>query len=158
MLDFNTIKRLKAPAPEAQPDGALRPGEPGVGHLLGPAVVGLAARRSLHVRDCDPVGFQWIVGDDRDNNVIVFMRTGEGGDPPIVVVANFTPVVREGYRFGVPKAGHWREILNSDAGIYGGSGVGNRGGVHTDAIGIHGYEQSLVVTAPPLGVVLFVAE
>jgi 1,4-alpha-glucan branching enzyme len=114
--------------------------------------------RSLHARDCDPVGFQWLVADDRDSSVLAYLRYGEPGDPPIVVVANFTPVPREGYRIGVPKAGFWREILNSDASIYGGSGIGNRGGMHTDAIGCRGYEQSLIVTAPPLGVVVFVAE
>jgi 1,4-alpha-glucan branching enzyme len=136
----------------------MHPAHAGIARWLGDLNGAYRHHRSLHVRDCDPVGFQWIVGDDRDNNVLVFMRTGEAGDPPIVVVANFTPVPREGYRFGVPKAGYWREILNSDAAIYGGSGIGNRGGVHTDAIGVHGYEQSLVVTAPPLSVVLFRAE
>jgi 1,4-alpha-glucan branching enzyme len=75
-----------------------------------------------------------------------------------MVIANFTPVPREGYRVGVPKAGYWREILNSDAAIYGGSGVGNRGGMHTDGQSWHGYDQSLVVTVPPLGIVVFVAE
>ena len=65
---------------------------------------------------------------------------------------------REGYRIGVPRAGYWREILNSDAAIYGGSGIGNRGGMHTERVGWHGHEQSLVITVPPLGIVVFVAE
>jgi 1,4-alpha-glucan branching enzyme len=112
---------------------------------------------ALHVGDCEPVGFQWLVGDDRDSNVLVYLRTGGDADPPIVVVANFTPVPREGYRIGVPRAGFWREVLNSDAEIYGGTGIGNRGGMETEAIACRGHEQSLVVTAPPLGVVLFVA-
>ena len=86
------------------------------------------------------------------------LRTGEAGDPPIVVVANFTPVPRDGYRLGVPRAGFWREILNSDATIYGGSGVGNRGGMDADATPCRGHAQSLVVTVPPLGLVVFVAE
>ena len=107
-------------------------------------------RLGEHRRQC--------VGDDRDASVLVFARWGEAGDPPVVVVANFTPVVREGYRFGVPKPGYWREILNSDATNYGGSGVGNRGGMHTDAIGCGGFEQSLIVTTPPLGIVMFVGE
>ena len=104
------------------------------------------------------MGFQWLVGDDRDASVLAFLRTGEAGDPPILVVANFTPVVRDGYRIGVPRGGFWREILNSDATIYYGSGVGNRGGMSAEPVGWHGQAQSLVVTAPPLGVVLFVAE
>jgi len=64
----------------------------------------------------------------------------------------------EGYRGGVPRGGFWREILNSDATVYGGSGVGNRGGMHSDAHGSHGRDQSLVVTVPPLGIVVFAAE
>src|SRR5207245_2143662 len=112
---------------------------------------------ALHVGDCDPVGFQWLVGDDRDANMLVFLRTGGPKDPPIVVVANFTPVPRDGYRIGVPRAGHWTEILNSDAATYGGSGVGNRGGMDAEPVEWRGHTQSLVVTAPPLGIVMFVA-
>jgi 1,4-alpha-glucan branching enzyme len=114
--------------------------------------------RALHVGDCNPVGFEWLIGDDRDASVFAFLRTGEKGDPPILVVANFTPVVREGYRIGVPRGGFWREILCSDSSHYGGSGIGNRGGMRTEAVECRGHAQSLVVTAPPLGIVLFVAE
>jgi len=73
----------------------------------------------------------------------------------LVVVANVTPVPREGYRIGVPRGGFWRELLNSDAGIYGGSGIGNRGGMAAEPVACHGHEHSLVVTAPPLAVVMF---
>jgi len=134
------------------------PAHAGIARWLGDLNGAYRHHRSLHVRDCEPVGFQWLVGDDREASVLAFLRTGEVGDPPIAVLANFTPVPREGYRIGVPKGGFWREILSSDATIYGGSGIGNRGGVHTDAIGCRGHEQSLVVTVPPLGIVVFVAE
>jgi 1,4-alpha-glucan branching enzyme len=136
----------------------MHPAHAGIARWLGDLNTAYKAHRALHVRDCDPVGFQWLVADDANDSILVYMRTGELGDPPVVVVANFTPVPREGFRFGVPKAGFWREILNSDSTAYGGSGMGNRGGMHTDAIGWGGHEQSLVVTAPPLGVVVFVAE
>jgi len=113
---------------------------------------------ALHARDCDPVGFQWIVGDDRENGVIAFERIGAPGDPPVIFVMNTTPVPREGYRLGASPSGFWREILNSDATVYGGSGVGNRGGVHSEPVGSHGRDHSIVITVPPLGVVMFVAE
>jgi 1,4-alpha-glucan branching enzyme len=114
--------------------------------------------RALHVRDCDPVGFQWLVGDDREASTFVFLRTGEEGDPPVLVAMNATPVPREGYRLGVPLAGHWKEILNSDAGVYYGGGMGNRGGVHTEPVWCRGFEQSVVITIPPLAIVMFVPE
>ncbi len=113
---------------------------------------------SLHVGDCEQAGFQWIVGDDRESTVLVYSRHGEPADPVAVVIVNFTPVPREGYRVGVPRGGFWRELLNSDAEIYGGSGMGNRGGMNADATSSHGHDQSLVITVPPLGVVVFVAE
>ena len=117
------------------------------------------------MRDCDPVGFQWLVGDDRDASVLAYTRTGDADDPPIVVVANFTPVPRDGYRIGVPpfgssgsgRAGFWKEILNSDATAYGGGGIGNRGGMHAEAVPCRGHDHSLVITAPPLAIVYFVA-
>jgi len=116
------------------------------------------AHPALHVGDCEPIGFRWLVGDDRDGGVLAFLRTGGEADPPICVVANFTPVPREGYRLGVPRAGFWKEILSSDSVHYGGSGVGNRGGMHSDGEPCRGFEQSLVVTVPPLGIAVFVAQ
>jgi len=133
------------------------PAHAGIARWIGDLNGAYKAHPALHARDCDPVGFQWLVGDDRDSNVLVYLRWGEAGDPPVLVVANFTPVPREGYRIGVPVAGLWKEILNSDATIYGGSGIGNQGGMHTEAVGCRGFEQSLVVTAPPLAIVYFVA-
>jgi len=73
--------------------------------------------------------------------------------PPMLVACNFTPVPRANYRVGVPEDGFWREVLNSDATVYGGSGVGNFGGVHTEPFGLHGHAQSVSLTLPPLAVV-----
>ncbi|HEY1547637.1 MAG TPA: 1,4-alpha-glucan branching enzyme, partial [Kofleriaceae bacterium] len=134
------------------------PAHAGIARWLGDLNRAYRTYPALHVRDCDPVGFHWIIGDDRDNGVLAYERVGADGDAPVIVVVNTTPVPREGYRIGASRAGFWREILNSDATAYGGSGIGNRGGVHTEAVGAHGRDQSIVVTAPPLGVVMFVAE
>ena len=78
---------------------------------------------ALHARDCEPEGFEWLIADDRDNSVFAWLRKAPGGDP-VAVVSNLTPVPREGYRVPLPAAGSWREILNTDAGDYGGSGQG----------------------------------
>ena len=130
----------------------------GIARWIGDLNAAYRAHPALHVGDCEPIGFRWLVGDDRDGGVLAFLRTGGEADPPICVVANFTPVPREGYRLGVPRAGFWKEILSSDSVHYGGSGVGNRGGMHSDGEPCRGFEQSLVVTVPPLGIAVFVAQ
>ena len=134
------------------------PAHEGIARWIGDLNAAYKSHRSLHVADCEKRGFAWIVGDDRDGSILAYSRHGDANDPPLVVVANFTPVPRDGYRIGVPTAGFYREVLNSDAEIYGGSGIGNRGGMHSEAIASHGHAQSIVVTAPPLGVVVFVAQ
>jgi 1,4-alpha-glucan branching enzyme len=134
------------------------PAHAGIARWIGDLNGAYRSIRSLHVGDCEQAGFQWIVGDDREASVLAYSRHGDPTDPTAVVVANFTPVPREGYRLGVPRGGFWREVLNSDAEIYGGSGLGNRGGIHAEAVSSHGRDQSLVVTVPPLGVLVFVAE
>jgi len=134
------------------------PAHAGIARWLGDLNRAYRKYPALHLGDCESWGFRWIAGDDRDASTLVYARYGEHTDSPIVVVANFTPVVREGYRIGVPRAGHWKEILNSDADVYGGSGCGNRGGMHTEPHPSRGFEQSLMVTAPPLGIVVFAAE
>ncbi|WP_020184342.1 1,4-alpha-glucan branching protein GlgB [Methylopila sp. 73B] len=116
------------------------------------------ANPALHRRDADPAGFRWVVGDDSANSVFAFLRVGDEGDAPILVVANLTPVPRHGYRIGVPKAETWSEIMNTDAGIYGGSNVGNGGGLPTTDVESHGERQALDLTLPPLGVVFLRAE
>ncbi len=113
-----------------------------------------AAESALHARDADPAGFRWIIGDDRANSVFAFLRQGTGDAPPILAVANMTPVPRQPYRIGVPRSGVWREIFNSDAGLYGGTNLGNAGEVRTEPAPSHGMDQSLDLTLPPLATIL----
>lgn len=110
------------------------------------------ADRALH--DCDfvPEGFEWVDVHDWEQCVLSFLRKGQDGDTTLVV-CNFTPIVRNDYRLGVPHGGRWREVLNSDATEYGGSGCGNFGGVEAAPIPAHGRDYSLMLTLPPLGVV-----
>ncbi len=105
---------------------------------------------ALHVNDCEAAGFRWIIGDDRDNSIYAWLRMGDAHDPPVAVVCNFTPVPRENYRIGLPKAGIWHEILNTDAAIYGGSGIGNLGTVTAVDTPSHGFPASAAITVPPL--------
>jgi 1,4-alpha-glucan branching enzyme len=112
---------------------------------------------ALHQQDFTHEGFQWIDGNDYDNSVLTFMRWPEEG-PPILVAANFTPVVREGYRVGVPLGGRWREVLNGDAPVYGGSGQGNMGGVTAKDSPWHGRSHSVCLRLPPLSIVVLKPE
>ncbi len=108
---------------------------------------------ALHELDCEGGGFGWLSCDDADQNVVVFVRGGRG--PGFVVVAcNFSPMVHHGYRVGVPLAGSYRELLNTDAHEYGGSGVGNLGQVATDQEPWHGHPQSLALNLPPLAAIV----
>ena len=113
---------------------------------------------ALHERDCEGRGFEWIVSDDRDNSVIAWLRHGEKEDSIAVVVSNFTPVSRREYRIGVPAPGYYREAVNTDASIYGGSNVGNLGGVLADAMPSHGFTYSLCLTVPPLATLILTLE
>ena len=105
---------------------------------------------ALHARDCEPEGFQWIVVDDATQSVFAWLRRSGGDDPPVAVVCSFTPVPRDGYRIGLPYPGRWREIMNTDAPIYGGSGLGNLGSVEATARPSHGMPASAVLLLPPL--------
>ncbi|MDR6236979.1 1,4-alpha-glucan branching protein GlgB [Pseudomonas oryzihabitans] len=109
---------------------------------------------ALHQRDHLPEGFDWVVGDDNGNSVFAWLRR-DAQQRPLLVIANFTPVPRYDYRVGVPGAGHWQEIFNSDAECYGGSNVGNGGGVNTEEIPAHGQPTSLNLNLPPLGLLVF---
>jgi 1,4-alpha-glucan branching enzyme len=110
---------------------------------------------ALHARDCEPEGFEWLVADDHENSVFAWARhSGEGGTI-VAVVTNFTPVPRENYVLPLPAAGVWREILNSDAENYGGSGMGNMGGVTAALEPSHGKPTSARVTLPPLATLFF---
>ena len=113
---------------------------------------------ALHEADCVPEGFEWVDCHDADNGVVSFLRKPKGGGAQMLVVLNFTPVLRIGYRIGVPFSGRWRECLNSDARHYGGSGAGNLGGVVADALPIHGRSHSLLLTLPPLSVLFLRGE
>ena len=111
------------------------------------------ATPSLHARDCEPEGFRWVVADDHANSVLAWLRFGEAGDAPVLVVSNFTPVPRESYRVGLPFAGLWQELLNTDASRYGGSNLGNLGGVTARTEPSHGLPASAEVVLPPLATV-----
>jgi 1,4-alpha-glucan branching enzyme len=110
---------------------------------------------ALHVLDFDPTGFEWIDCNDSQHSVVSLLRKTASGEDGILAVFNFTPVPRHGYRVGAPSAGFWKEVLNSDAAEYGGSGMGNLGGKETEEIPCHGRPWSLDLTLPPLGAVFF---
>jgi 1,4-alpha-glucan branching enzyme len=105
---------------------------------------------ALHERDLDPAGFEWIDCNDAELSVISLLRKGKSADNIFLVACNFTPVPRPNYRIGAPCGGFWKEVLNSDATYYGGSGWGNMGGVEAVPIPLHGRSHSLTLTLPPL--------
>ena len=110
---------------------------------------------ALHALDCDAAGFEWLVADDASNSTFAWLRKGKAAHERCVVVVNFTPQVLHDYRVRVPFAGTWREVLNSDAALYGGGNVGNEGAVSTvvtrDSPELH-------IVVPPLAAVFFVPE
>ena len=116
------------------------------------------SRPSLHARDSDAAGFRWIEADDADHSVYSFMRLGAQPQQQLLAVCNLTPVPRSGWRIGVPQGGLWREVLNTDSAHYGGSNVGNHGGVKTEPVPMHGQAQSVSLNLPPLAVVWFELE
>jgi len=108
---------------------------------------------ALHELDFERAGFEWVDFRDWEHSVISFLRKGRSSDRVVLSVCNFTPVPRFGYRVGVPLPGFWEEVLNSDGKEYGGSGLGNLGGLEADPIPFHGKSHSLCLTLPPLGMV-----
>ncbi len=114
-----------------------------------------AAEPALHRGDGSVAGFAWLEANDVDQSVFAYLRLDPSGEArPVVAVVNATPMARTNYRLGVPHTGRWAELLNSDADVYGGSGVGNLGGVESVPIDSHGYHHSILVTLPPLGALL----
>ncbi|HET6173437.1 MAG TPA: 1,4-alpha-glucan branching protein GlgB [Gaiellales bacterium] len=108
--------------------------------------------------DGEPAGFAWLELNDAPANVIAFARFSSDADRTVVCVCNFSPVPRSGYRVGLPRAGRWREVLNTDATVYGGSGAGNGGAVQAEELGWHGQQWSAELQVPPLGVVWLAPE
>jgi 1,4-alpha-glucan branching enzyme len=115
----------------------------------------LRQEAALHELDFDPAGFSWIDCNDSEQSIIVLLRKAKAAGEVILGAFNFTPVPRHNYRVGVPEGGSWREILNSDAHHYGGSGQGNMGSVEAVPVPMHGHDHSLTMTLPPLGAVFF---
>jgi len=110
---------------------------------------------ALYERDCDASGFCWLDHENAEQSLLAYLRLGNEGTPPVVVVCNFTPQSHYGYRIGVPEAGVYNERFNSDRAIYGGSDQGNAGGVQSEDIPWQGQAHSVVITVPPLATVVF---
>jgi 1,4-alpha-glucan branching enzyme len=113
---------------------------------------------ALHERDSVSTGFRWVIGDDSGNSVFAFLRFGNNPSSMVLVVCNMTPVPRMGYGVGVPRPGYWRELLNTDAESYGGSNMGNAGGISSVATSTHGEAQTLFLTLPPLATIFLSPE
>jgi 1,4-alpha-glucan branching enzyme len=116
------------------------------------------AEPALWELDTEPAGFWWLEANDAANNVLAFCRAGRGAERVLACLCNLSPVPRESYRVGLPRAGRWREELNTDSEHYGGSGWGNYGGVEAEAVPWHEQPFSATVTLPPLGVVWLAPE
>lgn len=113
---------------------------------------------ALHVKDCDPDGFQWIDSNDEAQSTYSWIRRGAEGDAEAVVVCNFTPVERPAHLLGLPEVGRWREALNTDAAIYGGGDRGNEGGIDAVATPHHGQPASAEIVLPALSTVIFIKD
>ncbi len=113
---------------------------------------------ALHQLDTEPEGFAWIDAANGAESIVSYLRQGRDLRQLAVIVANFTPVPRHNYRIGVPRPGRYKECINTDAPIYGGSGVGNLGEVRAEPTPMHGHGHSLRLQLPPLGVLVFTAE
>ncbi len=109
---------------------------------------------SLYEADFSSDGFEWIQCDDHKNSVFAFIRYAKDKSDFMVIVGNFTPTVHKNYRVGVPASGFYKEFINSDAKIYGGSNVGNIGGLYSENTASHGKPQSINLTIPPLGLLV----
>ncbi|HJR21606.1 MAG TPA: 1,4-alpha-glucan branching protein GlgB, partial [Dongiaceae bacterium] len=109
---------------------------------------------ALHEHDCEPQGFEWIDASDHERSVIAYLRRGRDPDSIAIVVCNFTPEPQPNYRIGVPMPGFYAERLNTDSAFYGGSNVGNGGGLMAEPQGWHGRPHSINLTLPPLGTLI----
>ncbi len=139
-------------------DAGQRPDHKGVQSLVRDLNLLYRETPALHVKDCEGDGFCWVDVNDRDQSTYSFIRQGHKGDAPILVVCNFTPVERTGFRVGVPALGNWREVMNTDAAVYGGGNRGNMGGVDAQAGDWQGQPASVNITLPPLATLFFALE
>jgi len=112
-------------------------------------------QEALHQLDFDGNGFEWVDCNDYKASIITYLRKDRKGDQILLVAANFTPVARTGYRVGIPSEGYWEEIFNTDSDLYGGSNMGNMGGVYSMPVSHHGRPCSIEITLPPLAIVVF---
>ncbi|MFP4368369.1 MAG: 1,4-alpha-glucan branching protein GlgB [Candidatus Kapaibacterium sp.] len=110
---------------------------------------------AFYENDFSEEGFKWIDANDSHNSILSYIRYGKEKKQSVFVIMNCTPIPRHNYRIGVPEEGKYKEILNSDAEYYGGSGQGNFGGIESHPVPYHGEEQSILITVPPLGIVMF---
>ena len=129
------------------------PAHEGVRRLIGDLNALYRNHKALHGLDCEPDGFDWLIANDVENSVFAWVRRAEGAEP-IIVVSNFTPVMRTNYVIPAPAGGVWRERINTDAGIYGGSNVGNMGKIPAKSGDHNGWPASLSLTLPPLGTLI----
>jgi len=130
----------------------------GLSHWVGDLNRVLREENALHEIDFDPAGFSWIDASDNEQSVVSVLRKGSAPSDLLIAAFNFTPVARHNYQIGAPLGGHWRELLNSDAPMYGGSGQGNLGGVDASPVGRHGHLHSVTLTLPPLGAIFLKPE
>jgi 1,4-alpha-glucan branching enzyme len=126
----------------------------GIQRLVGDLNKMLVSEAALHQVDFDWQGFEWVDANDSDNSVYSFIRRGKNPDNMLIVILNATPVVRYSYQIGVPRPGHYEEVLNTDAATYGGSNVGNLGGMNAGEHAWQGRRYSLALTLPPLAAVI----
>ena len=139
-------------------DVAERDAHKGVQRLVRDLNTLYRAEPALHVGDCEAGGFEWIEPNDAEHSIYAWSRFGGPKDRPVVVICNFTPVERPDWRCGLPRAGVWREALNTDAALYGGANRGNMGKIRAESDGWHGQPASARVTLPPLSVVMLICD
>jgi 1,4-alpha-glucan branching enzyme len=151
--EFSEARSLDWHLVEGGPIGQADPRHVGIQRFVEALNAQYRARPELFDADVDPDGFQWIVPDDVENSVAIFLRWNRGRSRAIVCALNATPIVRHAYRFGVPRSGEYREVLNGDALEFGGSGVASGAPIHADPHPAHGFEHSISITLPPLAVV-----
>jgi 1,4-alpha-glucan branching enzyme len=135
-----------------------QPGHEGIRRWVADLNGAYRAQPALHERDCDPAGFEWVHASDSDSSVLAFARVARDERDSVLAVFNLTPVMRPNYRIGAPRPGVWRELLNSDADVYGGSGAGNLGRIEAVPEPAHGRADSMTLVLPPLSCLLLVPE